>query len=122
MTTLPYAQADTGRVKIYGGSCGGFMALYATGVAPEFFDAAAALRAVTNWENYYYTSPWHTCRGWVTPEAYSVHYARSSPVTYVEDLRKPVLILHGLIDDTQAFRMLPGISINSSKRETKSLK
>ncbi|MDZ7808397.1 MAG: prolyl oligopeptidase family serine peptidase [Gracilimonas sp.] len=38
-----YDKADTSRVGIYGGSYGGFMALYAVGVSPEHFDAAAGL-------------------------------------------------------------------------------
>lgn len=99
-----YAQADTSRVGIYGGSYGGFMALYATSTQPAYFDAAAALRAVTNWENYYYTNPWYTWPRLGTPEADSVNYARSSPITYVENLSQPVLILHGLIDDNVGFQ------------------
>lgn len=99
-----YAQADTSRVGTYGGSYGGFMALYATSVAPEYFDAAAALRAVTNWENYYYTNPWYTRPRLGTPEADSANYARSSPITYVDELEQPVLILHGLEDSNVGFQ------------------
>ncbi|PAU94875.1 S9 family peptidase [Aliifodinibius salipaludis] len=99
-----YPQADTSRVGIYGGSYGGFMALYATSVAPGYFDAAAALRAVTNWENYYQTNPWYTQPRLGTPEADSAHYARSSPITYVEQLEDPVLILHGLTDNNVGFQ------------------
>lgn len=99
-----YAQADTSRVGIYGGSYGGFMALYATSTEPDYFDAAAALRAVTNWQNYYYTNPWYTWPRLGTPEADSANYARSSPITYVENLNRPVLILHGLIDDNVGFQ------------------
>lgn len=99
-----YPQADTGRVGVYGGSYGGFMALYATSVAPQYFDAAAALRAVTNWENYYHTNPWYTLPRLGTPEADSAHYARSSPITYVDELEQPVLILHGLIDNNVGFQ------------------
>ncbi len=99
-----YPDADTSRVGIYGGSYGGFMALYATSVAPQYFDAAAALRAVTNWENYYHTNPWYTLPRLGKPEADSTHYARSSPITYVDRLRQPVLILHGLIDNNVGFQ------------------
>jgi dipeptidyl aminopeptidase/acylaminoacyl peptidase len=99
-----YSQADTSRVGIYGGSYGGFMALYATSVASGYFDAAAALRAVTNWENYYHTNPWYTQPRLGTPEADSTHYARSSPISYVEDLEDPVLILHGLTDNNVGFQ------------------
>lgn len=99
-----YPQADTSSVGIYGGSYGGFMALYATSVASDYFDAAAALRAVTNWENYYYTNPWYTQPRLGTPDADSAHYARSSPITYVEQLEDPVLILHGLTDNNVGFQ------------------
>ncbi len=99
-----YPQADTSRVGVYGGSYGGFMALYATSTAPDYFDAAAALRAVTNWENYYHTNPWYTWPRLGTPEADSANYARSSPITYVEELQHPVLILHGLIDNNVGFQ------------------
>lgn len=99
-----YAQADTSRVGTYGGSYGGFMALYAASVAPEYFDAAAALRAVTNWENYYHTNPWYTRPRLGTPQADSVNYARSSPITYADSLQHPVLILHGLIDNNVGFQ------------------
>lgn len=99
-----YPQADTSRVGTYGGSYGGFMALYAVSVAPEYFDAAAALRAVTNWENYYHTNPWYTRPRLGTPQADSLNYARSSPISYVDSLQQPVLILHGLIDDNVGFQ------------------
>lgn len=99
-----YSQADTSRVGIYGGSYGGFMSLYATSVAPSYFDCAAALRAVTNWENYYHTNPWYTMPRLGKPETDSVNYARSSPITYVDQLKRPVLILHGLKDNNVGFQ------------------
>lgn len=95
---------DTSRVGIYGGSYGGFMSLYAVSVAPDYFDAAAALRAVTNWRNYYYTNPWYTLPRLGTPEADSANYARSSPLTYADSLKRPVLILHGLRDNNVGFQ------------------
>ncbi|MCW9705484.1 alpha/beta hydrolase family protein [Fodinibius salsisoli] len=99
-----YAQADTSQVGIYGGSYGGFMSLYATSVAPDYFDAAAALRSVTNWDNYYYTNPWYTLPRLGKPETDSTNYARSSPITYVDQLKKPVLLLHGLEDNNVGFQ------------------
>lgn len=99
-----YDKADTSRVGIYGGSYGGFMALYAVGVSPEHFDAAAGLRSVTNWENYYYANPWYTLPRLGTPEDNPEHYVRSSPVTYADSLRQPVILLHGLIDDNVGFQ------------------
>ncbi|MEX0722147.1 MAG: alpha/beta fold hydrolase [Balneolaceae bacterium] len=99
-----FDKADTSRVGVYGGSYGGFMALYTVSVSPEHFDAGAALRSVTNWENYYHTNPWYTLPRLGTPEADSVNYARSSPITYADSLTKPVLLLHGLIDNNVGFQ------------------
>ncbi len=99
-----YPQADTSSTGIYGGSYGGFMALYATSVAPAYFDAAAALRAVTNWENYYNTNPWYTLPRLGKPDEDSTHYERSSPISYVDQLEDPVLILHGLTDNNVGFQ------------------
>lgn len=95
---------DRDRVGIYGGSYGGFMALYAATVEPDHFHAAAALRAVTNWRNYYYANPWYTLPRLGTPEDNPVHYERSSPLDLVDDLERPVLILHGLVDDNVGFQ------------------
>jgi dipeptidyl aminopeptidase/acylaminoacyl peptidase len=99
-----YDMADTSRVGIYGGSYGGFMALYTVGVAPEHFDAAVGLRSVTNWENYYHTNPWYTLPRLGTPEKNPENYARSSPITYADSLKRPVLLLHGLIDNNVGFQ------------------
>lgn len=90
---------DLDRVGIYGGSYGGFMALYAVSDEPDRFHAAAALRKVTNWRNYYYANPWYTLPRLGDPEEVPEHYDRSSPLTYAAELKRPVILLHGLIDD-----------------------
>ncbi|MEX0993905.1 MAG: S9 family peptidase [Balneolaceae bacterium] len=95
---------DLENVGIYGGSYGGFMALYAVSVEPERFHAAAALRAVTNWRNYYFANPWYTKPRLGTPKTDSVNFARSSPLTYSDEVKHPVLILHGLKDDNVGFQ------------------
>lgn len=95
---------DLDRVGIYGGSYGGFMALYALSNAPEVFSAGAALRAVTNWENYYYANPGYTRPRLGTPEENPEHYKRSSPISYADSLSRPAIILHGLIDDNVGFQ------------------
>ena len=96
--------ADTSRVGIYGGSYGGFMALYAVSHAPESFDAAAALRAVTNWENYYHANPWYTLPRLGKPDRDKDNYLRSSPLFFASQMDKPVLILHGLEDNNVGFQ------------------
>ena len=95
---------DRNRVGIYGGSYGGFMALYAATVEPDHFHAAAALRAVTNWRNYFYANPWYTYPRLGTPEENPLNYERSSPLDLIDDLERPVLILHGLVDDNVGFQ------------------
>ncbi|MEX0779687.1 MAG: S9 family peptidase [Balneolales bacterium] len=95
---------DLENVGIYGGSYGGFMALYAVSASPDRFHAAAALRTVTNWENYYYANPWYTGARLGHPNKDSEHYDRSSPLTYADSLNRPVLLLHGLTDDNVGFQ------------------
>ena len=95
---------DTSRVGIYGGSYGGFLTLYGLSHAPEHFEAGAALRAVTNWENYYYANPWYTLPRLGLPDENPEHYRRSSPITYADSMDKPVLMLHGLKDNNVGFQ------------------
>lgn len=95
---------DVNRVGVYGGSYGGFMALYALHHAPDRFHAGAALRAVTNWENYYYANPGYTGPRLGHPDRDRENYLRSSPLTFADSLSRPVLILHGLIDDNVGFQ------------------
>lgn len=95
---------DVDRVGVYGGSYGGFMALYAVHLAPDRFHAAAALRAVTNWENYYYANPWYTGPRLGHPDTHRENYDRSSPLMFADSLSRPALILHGLIDDNVGFQ------------------
>ncbi len=90
---------DLDNVGIYGGSYGGFMALYAVSYKPDRFHAGAALRKVTNWRNYYYANPWYTLPRLGDPDEVPDHYDRSSPLTYAPELERPVILLHGLIDD-----------------------
>lgn len=87
------------KVGVYGGSYGGFMAGMLVMRAPEKIAAAAALRPVFDWKNYYASSPVYTTERLGFPEKNPEAYKRSSPIAYAENLRKPLLILHGLVDD-----------------------
>lgn len=90
---------DEKRVGVYGGSYGGFMAGMLVMRAPEKIAAAAALRPVFDWKNYYASSPVYTAERLGFPDKNPVGYQRSSPIFYADKLRKPLLILHGLVDD-----------------------
>jgi dipeptidyl aminopeptidase/acylaminoacyl peptidase len=87
------------KVGVYGGSYGGFMAGMLVMRAPEKIAAAAALRPVFDWKNYYASSPVYTAQRLGYPDKNPEAYKRSSPITYAENLQKPLLILHGMVDD-----------------------
>jgi dipeptidyl aminopeptidase/acylaminoacyl peptidase len=90
---------DPKRIGVYGGSYGGFMAEMLAFRAPEKIAAAAALRPVADWKNYFASSPVYTAERLGMPEKNPEAYKRSSPIAYADKLAVPLLILHGLQDD-----------------------
>lgn len=90
---------DPQKVGVYGGSYGGFMAEMLVMRAPEKIAAAAALRPVADWKNYFASSPVYTAERLGFPDKNAEAYRRSSPIAYADKLEKPLLILHGLVDD-----------------------
>lgn len=90
---------DQKRIGVYGGSYGGFMAGMLVMRAPERIAAAAALRSVFDWKNYYAANPFYTTQRLGFPDKNPEAYKRSSPITYAEKLERPLLILHGMVDD-----------------------
>lgn len=97
-------RVDASRVGMYGGSYGGFMAEMAAMRAPERIACAAALRPVADWKNYFASSPIYTTERLGFPDKNREAYRRSSPITYAEQLRRPLLILHGMVDDNVHFQ------------------
>ena len=89
---------DPKRVGVYGGSYGGFMAEMLAFRAPEKIAAAAALRPVADWKNYYASSPGYTAQRLGFPDKNPEAYKRSSPITYADGLKTHLLILHGMSD------------------------
>lgn len=90
---------DAKRVGVYGGSYGGFMAEMLAFRAPEKIAAAAALRPVADWKNYYASSPQYTAQRLGFPDKNPEAYKRSSPISYADGLKTNLLILHGMVDD-----------------------
>ncbi|NNE98425.1 MAG: S9 family peptidase, partial [Pyrinomonadaceae bacterium] len=90
---------DVNRIGVYGGSYGGFMAAMLVMRAPDKISAAAALRPVMDWKNYYAANPFYTSQRLGDPKKNPEGYRRSSPIAYAKTLRKKLLILHGLLDD-----------------------
>lgn len=87
------------KIGVYGGSYGGFMAGMLAMRAPERIAAAAALRPVFDWKNYYVSSPGYTAQRLGFPDKNPEAYKRSSPIAYADKLERPLLILHGMADD-----------------------
>ena len=87
---------DPKRVGIYGGSYGGFMTEIALLRAPGEFAAGAALRPVSDWTSY---NDDYTADILNEPQLDPESYKTSSPIEYADQLRDPLLIEHGLIDD-----------------------
>ena len=87
------------KVGAYGGSYGGFMAAMLALRAPDKIAAAAALRPVMDWKNYYASSPVYTAQRLGFPDKNPEAYKRSSPISYANKLERPLLILHGMSDD-----------------------
>ncbi len=90
---------DAKKVGVYGGSYGGFMAEMLAFRAPEKIAAAAALRPVADWKNYYASSPVYTAQRLGFPDKNPEGYKRSSPISYADGLKTQLLILHGMSDD-----------------------
>ncbi len=90
---------DQKRIGTYGGSYGGFMAGMLAMRAPERIAAAAALRPVFDWKNYYAANPGYTAQRLGFPDKNPEAYKRSSPISYADKLERPLLILHGMSDD-----------------------
>lgn len=87
------------KIGVYGGSYGGFMAAMLAARAPDRIAAAAALRPVMDWKNYYAANPGYTAQRLGFPDKNPEAYKRSSPISYADKLERPLLILHGMSDD-----------------------
>ena len=95
---------DKERIGIYGGSYGGFMAIMALVMEPDVFATGAGLRSVTDWENYYYSNPFYTAKRLGIPEENKEAYVRSSPIHHTDNMKSPLLLLHGVLDNNVQFQ------------------
>jgi len=99
MVKLGYV--DPERVGCYGGSYGGFLTLMALFNSPDTFRCGAALRPVTDWENYH---THYTTQRLNTPQSDSEAFKRSSPLHFAENLKGHLLICHGVLDSNVHFQ------------------
>jgi dipeptidyl-peptidase 4 len=95
----PYV--DAGRIGIWGWSYGGFMSLNGLFQHPDLFSTAVAVSPVTHWSLYdnVYTERFNGL-----PSDNKAGYDRGSPLTYVNNLRGNLLLIHGSGDDNVHFQ------------------
>jgi dipeptidyl-peptidase-4 len=98
LKTLPYVDAD--RLGIWGLSYGGFFTLLAVTERPTAFRAAVDVAGVADYAMYYddpYHGTWTASRIGIPDENPKV-YAQASPVSHIDRLARPLLVLHGTAD------------------------
>lgn len=89
---------DAGRIGIYGGSYGGYMTLMAL-AKTDVFAAGVDMFGIVNWRTMWERGALDHRRyqaGLVgEPETHPEVYDRSSPLTYLDKLTRPLLVLQG---------------------------
>jgi dipeptidyl aminopeptidase/acylaminoacyl peptidase len=98
LKTLPYVDSD--RIGVWGLSYGGFFTLIAMTDQPKLFRAGVDVAGVVDYAMYY-SDPYHG--GWTasrigTPEENPQVYANASPISHIDRLERPLLVLHGTAD------------------------
>jgi len=95
-----YPELDLDRVGIYGWSFGGYFSAMAVMQRPDVFHAGFAGAPVVDWQDY---DTHYTERYLGLPQKQPQAYRVSNVLTYAEQLRRPLLILHGTGDDNVYF-------------------
>jgi dipeptidyl-peptidase-4 len=87
---------DLKRVGVVGWSFGGYFSAMAVMRKPDIFRCAVVGAPVVTWENY---DTHYTERYLGLPSENAEGYRASSVLTYASELRRPLLLIHGLTDD-----------------------
>src|SRR5437773_5308186 len=98
LKSLPYVDAD--RIGVWGLSYGGFFTLIAMTDQPKLFRAGVDVAGVVDYVMYY-SDPYHgdwTASRIGTPEQNPQVYANASPISHIDRLERPLLVLHGTSD------------------------
>ena len=96
-----YPEMDLQRVGVTGWSFGGYFSAMATLRRPDVFKAGVAGAPVITWENY---DTFYTERYLGLPQENPAAYKVSSALSYVDQLERPLLLIHGLTDDNVYFQ------------------
>ena len=95
-----YPEMDLRRVGIFGWSFGGYLSAISVLRRPDVFHAAIAGAPVVDWRDY---DTHYTERYLGLPAKNESGYLASSVLTYADQLRRPLLIIHGTADDNVYF-------------------
>jgi dipeptidyl aminopeptidase/acylaminoacyl peptidase len=103
LKTLGYVDAE--RIGVWGLSYGGFFTLLAITQEPTLFRAAVDVAGVVDYA-LYYEDPYHG--GWTTsrigtPEENPEVYAKAAPMSHVDQIRIPLMVLAGTADTNVPF-------------------
>ncbi|HKV62557.1 MAG TPA: prolyl oligopeptidase family serine peptidase [Candidatus Acidoferrum sp.] len=98
LKTLSYVDGD--RIGVWGLSYGGFFTLIAMTDEPTLFRCGVDVAGVVDYVMYYH-DPYHgdwTASRIGTPEENPQVYANASPISHIDRLARPLLVLHGTAD------------------------
>jgi dipeptidyl-peptidase-4 len=95
-----HPEMDMSRVGVSGWSFGGYFAAMAVARRPDVFLAGVAGAPVCDWRDY---DTFYTERFLGLPDENAAGYDRSNVLTYVPDLERPLLVVHGTSDDNVLF-------------------
>ena len=98
MKSLPFV--DPGRIGIFGSSYGGLLTVFALLRKPGLFQAGVAGAPATD-PRYYGSDDVAITR---TPATHPEVFERNRAQLYAEELRDPLLIIHGMADDVVPFQ------------------
>jgi dipeptidyl aminopeptidase/acylaminoacyl peptidase len=94
--------ADPARIVSHGGSYGGYLTLLALGRRPDLWAAGVAYVAIADWRGLYEDGEplreYEAALFEGTPDTKPDLYAEASPVTYVDRLAAPLLVIQGRND------------------------
>ncbi len=96
-----FPELDLSRVGVTGWSFGGYFSAMATIRRPDVFRAGVAGAPVVTWENY---DTHYTERYLGTPQTNPEAYKVSNVTSYAKELRRPLLLVHGITDDNVYFQ------------------
>ena len=94
LKSLPYVDAN--RIAVHGWSFGGYMASSLLLRHPDVFRTAVAGGAVTDWKYY---EVMYGERYMDTPQENPEGYDKSRVTKYLKNLKRPILFIHGSVDD-----------------------